>query len=92
MEFLLLIISYFLRTYGAVQEERDPINTPMLWQSDFAKTTLSIVWIILLAISAYLIYTNNGVMILVISLLVYFFFAPILFGKIIKKLLDRIGF
>lgn len=90
--YILLLISYLLRTYGAVQEERDLINTPMIWQSDFAKTALSIVWIVLLAVSAYLIYTNSGFAVLVVSLLVYFIIAPMLFGKMIKKFLDRIGF
>lgn len=92
MGYLLLIISYLLRTYGAVQDERDPINTPMIWQSDPAKTILSLVWIILLVISVYLIYNNNGFVVLVISLLVYFLFAPILFGKMIKNILNRTGF
>lgn len=92
MEYLLLIVSYLLRAYGAVQEGRDPINTPLIWQSDFSKNILSIVWISLMITGSYFIYTNNGATSLVISLLIYFLVAPMLFGKIIKKLLDHFGF
>lgn len=42
MEYLLLTISWLLRTYGAIQEERDSIDTPMIWQSDTTKTILMV--------------------------------------------------
>jgi len=92
MEYLLLIISWLLRTYGAIQEGRSSINTPMIWQGDTTKTMLTVLWVILLLISLYLIFINNGVVVLLISLLCYFVIAPTLFGKILKNLIEKSGF
>lgn len=92
MGFFLLTVSWLLKTYGAVQEQRNPINTPAIWSSDAAKLLLIIVWIILLAIGSYFVYSNNGLIVLLLCLLIYFIVAPILFGKLIKKSLDRLGF
>ena len=92
MEYLILTVSWLLRTYGAIQEKRDPINTPMIWQSNTAKTILMVFWVTLLLISLYLIFVNNGVVLLLISLLCYFVIAPTLFGKILKNLIEKSGF
>lgn len=92
MEYLLLTISWLLRTYGAIQEGKTSMNTPMIWQSDTAKTILMILWIVLLLISLYLIFINNGVVLLLISLVCYFVIAPTLFGRILKNLIEKSGF
>lgn len=92
MGYLLLTISWLLRTYGAVQEERSSINTPIIWQSNTTKTTLVVLWIALLLISLYLIFINNGVIFLLTSLVCYFVIAPTLFGKLLKSLIERSGF
>ena len=92
MEYLLLIMSWLLRTYGAIQEGKSPINTPMIWQSDTTKTLLMILWIIFLLIGLYLVFINSGVILLLISLLCYFVVLPTLFGKIFKNLIEKSGF
>ena len=92
MEYLLLILSWLLRTYGAIQEGRPPINTPMIWQSDMTKTLLMILWIILLLIGLYLVFIHSGAILLLISLLCYFVIFPALFGKIIQNFIEKSGF
>ncbi|HBQ51089.1 TPA: hypothetical protein DD690_03850 [Candidatus Daviesbacteria bacterium] len=92
MGYLLLTMSWLLRTYGAVQEKRSSINTPMIWQSDTIKTVLAVLWIVLLLIGLYLIFINNGVVFLLISLVCYFVIAPTLFGKLLKSLIEKLGF
>ena len=92
MGYLLLIVSWLLRTYGAVQDNRGPVHTPMIWQSDTTKTILVALWIIVLLISLYLIFINNGAALLLISLVCYFVIAPTLFGKTLENLIKKSGF
>ncbi len=92
MEYILITVSWLLRTYGAIQEDRNPTNTPMIWQSDTTKTILMVLWIVLLLVSLYLIILNNGVAMLIISLVCYFVIAPTLFGRILKNLIKKSGF
>ena len=92
MEYLLITISWLLRTYGAIQEERTSINTPLIWQSGTAKTILLIVWILLLLISLYLVFVNSGVLLLLIVLVSYFLVVPALFGRLFKQIIDKLGF
>lgn len=92
MEYLILTISWLLRTYGAIQEERDPINTPMIWQSSTVKTILMLSWMALLLVSLYMIFSNGGILLLFISIACYFLIAPTLFGKIFKRIIEKSGF
>lgn len=92
MEYILLIVSWLLKTYGSIQEERGSLGTPMIWQSDTTKTILIVLWIVLLLVSLYLIIVNNGVAMLLISLVCYFVIAPTLFGRILKNLIKKSGF
>lgn len=92
MEYILITISWLLRTYGAIQEDRNPTNTPMIWQSDTTKTILMFLWIALLLVSLYLILINNGLVTLLVSLVCYFLVAPTLLGKTLKDLIEKSGY
>jgi len=92
MKYILLLISYLLKTYGAVQEERDVLSTPLIWQSDVAKTILMSIWVVLLGLGSYLVYMQEGMVLLVFSLIIYFLIAPALFGKLIQNFMNRKGF
>ncbi len=92
MGYVFIIISWFLRTYGAVQKQRSPIETPLALQGDVVKTSLVLIWILLLGIGSYLVFSSYGFIVLAISLILYFVIAPILFGKIVKKIMDKFGF
>jgi len=92
MEYLLLTISWLLRTYGAIQEDRGVLDTPTIWQSNTAKTILMLLWIALLLVSLYMIFSNSGITLVVISVVFYFLIAPTLFGKILKRIIEKSGF
>ena len=92
MEYLLLTISWLLRTYGAIQEDRGSLNTPMIWQSNTAKTILMLLWIVLLLVSLYMIFSNSGIALVLVSVVCYFLIAPTLFGKILKRVIKKSGF
>lgn len=76
--FILLIASWILRTYGAIIENRNALNTPLFWSSEINKTLLAITWIVLLMIGLYRVYVSQGLLALAISLIVYFLVAPAL--------------
>lgn len=92
MEYILLTVSWLLKTYGSIQEERGSLDTPVIWQSDTTKTILMVLWIVLLLVSLYLTILNNGVAMLLISLVCYFVIAPTLFGRILKNIIKKSGF
>ena len=92
MGYILILISLVLRSYGAVQEERNPASTPMIWQNNTSLTVLMFLWVVLLITGLYLILINNGVVILFVVSLIYFVLFPTLFGSAFKKLLEKLGF
>lgn len=92
MGYIILIISWFLRTYGAVQERRNPLDTPLALQGEAIKTLLMLVWVLLLAGGSYLVFSSAGLIPLAIILALYFFVAPMFLGKLFKKMMDKFGF
>ena len=92
MGYLLIIVSWILRTYGETQEQRNPVITPLVMQGDIPKTLLMVVWIILLGFGSYFIFSSDGIIVLSVSLVIYFLLAPLLFGKWFKKMMDKFGF
>lgn len=92
MGHILIAVSWFLRTYGAIQEQRDVLQKPLIWHSNAMKMVLILLWIALLAIGSFIIYSNDGFLVLVIILLVYFVIAPTFVAPLLKKILDKYGF
>ena len=92
MGYILLIISWFLRTYGAVQEQRNPLDTPLALQGETIKTLLMLVWVLLLAGGSYLVFSSIGLIPLIITIVLYFVVVSMFFGKLFKKMMDRLGF
>lgn len=85
MGYILILISWVLRTYGAVQEQREPTETPLAFQGDMVKTVLMFLWIVLLAAGSYSIFSTDGLVMLLVTLFVYFVIAPTLLGKFFKS-------
>ncbi len=91
MGYLLLILSWLLRTYGAIQEGRNTIDKPLIWQNDSFSLILIVLWIVLLLSGLFLIFLSEGFVLIFICIFFYFVIAP-LFTPLIKKILDKVGF
>jgi len=91
MGFILLIISWFLRTYGAIQENRDILSKPLIWQNNTFSLILITIWILLLLSGLYLVFLSSGFVLTIACILIYFVIAP-LFTPLVKKLLDKVNF
>jgi len=86
----LAVLSRIVRTYGVAQEERGPMDRPMIWDSEISRTLLSLLVLGLLGVSLYIAYTEGGFMSVLLIAGVYLVILPVL-DKPTKKFLDKIG-
>lgn len=88
---VLCLVSWLIRTFGAIQAQRDVLHKPLVWQNPLAELLLIILFIILLFASLYLSFTGGGLKDTILILVLYFVALPVFFGKGIKSFLDKIG-
>lgn len=86
---IILGVSWLLRTYGAVQNERNPVERPVFW-SDNALNILSLIWIIFLGLGIIFSYQSSGFWTTLLLVLIYFVILPILLGQLFKRVLNKL--
>ena len=85
-------LSWIFRAFGAVQQQRGKLNKPLIWHNPLANLILILIWIGLLILSLIKGYSVGGAKTTACLLIIYFILLPNLFGNLVKKLLDRVGF
>ena|SRR3990170_5936045 len=87
-----ICLSWIMRAFGAVQQQRGKLDKPLIWNNPLANLLLILIWVGLLIIGLMKGYSAGGVKVLIYLSIIYFILLPILFGNLVKKILDRIGF
>lgn len=85
MGYILLLVSWAIRTYGAVLEKGSPLDTPLAFQSDTVKNFLVLLWIGLLLYGSYRVFLSNGILYLLLSIFIYFLVLPLVAGFFVKR-------
>jgi len=81
MEYILFIISWFLRTFLAAKGPTAGIgNTIGLFKSPLIEISTIILWIFLLIFSLYRFYLYHGIIGVIIAVITFFFVLPSLVG------------
>lgn len=89
--YLLILASWLIRTYGAVQEARDFLRKPLIWQSPTASFVLVIIWALLLISGVVLLFDKSKFVEIIVALAIYFVVAPSLLAPLIKTVMDKLG-
>ena len=85
-------LSWIFRAFGAFQQQRGKLDKPLIWNNPLANLILISIWIGLLIVGLIKGHDADGVKAVIYLLIIYFILLPILFGNLVKKILDRTGF
>lgn len=88
----LIALSWIFRAFGVAQQQRGKLDRPLIWHNPLANLILILIWIGLLILGLIKGYNTGGIKITIYFLIIYFILLPSLFGNLVKKLLDKIGF
>lgn len=84
MEYLLLVVSWLIRTFLVTQENRAVLGNSVIWQGDTMKVILMLAWIASLLVSLYIVFSSSGIILVLVILVCYFLLLPALLGKIFE--------
>lgn len=87
--FAVLLLSWILRAFGAVQAERDPLDKPLIWNSSVVMLGLAVIWMALLVLGLLLCFSASGASAVIAGLGLYFLAFPVFGGRLVRKLANQ---
>ena len=87
-----VVLSWVFRAFGAVQQQRGNLKKPLIWHNPLANLILILIWTSLLILGTIKGHNAGGIKATIFLLIIYFVLLPILFGNLVKKVLDKIRF
>lgn len=82
--YILVLVSWVMRTYGALQEKKDMMDKPMIWDSDAFSIVYMMIFFAIGFVGLYMGWTY-GWLHAVIMLALYFAVLPGVVGVMIRK-------
>jgi len=88
--FILITLSWFIRTFSTIQYKRNVLEKPLIWSDSFVMLLLTIFFISLLIAGLFLGFKAGGLWNIFILLVWYFLIYPTFLNKILKKIMNKL--